>query len=232
MNWVDMIIIIILAVSGLKGLSRGFIVSLFNLLSFFMAIYIAKLYYPAVVGYIYNNTLIDEKIQEFIYNRVLSVIGSSNTGDNTNFLIESFRLPESISKSLNEGLELQMGFDRAIDAAELFLAEKLTYLFITIISIITIFLLIRSILLILVNVLDLIAKLPVINFFNRAAGLAFGLIKGVLAVFIIFTILTPVISMYPKGFIAQGTLNSVLGNYFYTHNFIINYLNGLGLPIS
>ncbi|WP_034429867.1 CvpA family protein [Caldisalinibacter kiritimatiensis] len=229
MNWVDLIVIIILVTSSLRGLVKGFIISLFNLVGFFIAAYIAKLYYPVLVGYIYKNTNFINRIESFIYERVFKIMEGNENGLDKDLIINGFKLPAPIKESLGNNINLHTGeITKSIGQA---LANEFTYIFVTIISIIIVFLAAKILLAIVVHVVDSIAKLPILRTFNRLTGFAFGLIKGVLIIYIIFAILTPVISMFPEGFIATGTYESTLGSYFYTQNVIINYLSGKGFII-
>lgn len=233
MNWIDIGIIIILVVHALNGLNKGFIISLFGVASIFIAAYISKLYYPYLISYIYANTTVYQNIEKFISKRVFNII--SKTGEsqiqNADSILEGFKLPEVIKEKLIDGIKFQPQTGDFIQSTGNLISGKITDIFITIISVVLVFIAARILLYIIVEIIDRIMQLPVLKTVNRLAGLGFGILKGVMIIFVIFTILTPIISISPDGFIANGTTKSKIGYYFYTHNIIINYISGTGFTI-
>nr|WP_279380163.1 CvpA family protein [Sporosalibacterium faouarense] len=109
-----------------------------------------------------------------------------------------------------------------------YISDTLSHLFINIISIVVIFILARMVLVLIVNIANKISKLPILNTVNKTSGLFLGVIKGVLIIFIIFTILTPFIIISPEGTIASQTYHSTLGEFFYSNNIIIGFLKERG----
>ncbi|MGO1470177.1 MAG: CvpA family protein, partial [Tissierella sp.] len=83
---------------------------------------------------------------------------------------------------------------------------------------------VNAILIMIIRKIDRFFKLPILNTLNTFAGLVFGLLKGVLIVFIIYTLLTPVIILNKESFIATNTMESALGMYFYNPDFLLNFL--------
>lgn len=231
MNWVDMVIVVILIINIIEGMSRGFIISLFNLTGFFISAYIAKLYYPILVGYIYNNPHIIGKLKDFIYRRVYKIMETNPNGKEPSSTLSLFKVPKTVEMKLFDNSQFYDSADGLMYSTESLISETLTSVFITIISILLVFFIVRFLLMIAVNIINSVAQLPILKQLNAFTGLIFGLVKGVLIIFILFTLLTPIISLYPQGFIAKGTFESNLGQYFYYNNIILNYLNQKGFFI-
>ena len=61
---------------------------------------------------------------------------------------------------------------------------------VNLIAIAALFIIIRILMSLVVNVMDLLAKLPVINLLNRAGGAAFGLVSGLLFVWVALCVVT------------------------------------------
>lgn len=107
---------------------------------------------------------------------------------------------------------------------------SLTSLFITIASFILAFLVIKLILLLVERVLNMTSRLPVINQFNKAGGFIFGIVKGIIILYIVFAVLvllTPVLE--PDNVIIQTVNSSILAVNFYKYNFIIQWISSFSL---
>ena len=106
----------------------------------------------------------------------------------------------------------------------LFSAGTITDALISLLVILILYSIINTILNTIILAIDSFFRLPVLNTLNKFTGLVFGLAKGVLFVFLIYLILTPVIVMNPQGTLATKTMESTLAMYFYQPDFIMNYL--------
>lgn len=85
MNWLDMIIIGIIAYNIFKGLRLGFVASFFRIVGFILSLYIASKYYFSVYNFIMNNEALYkafEKLTEFI----LTIVFYSKAKDNPDFV--------------------------------------------------------------------------------------------------------------------------------------------------
>ncbi len=214
MNIVDYLIIILIIINGFGGLIKGFIITFFSFVGFIISIIIAKTYYPVLATYLINNTNMFVKIQRFVDER-LSVV------------LEKFS--DNSIMSIEDILRLPSNMNSTVASEPVFLSNNLTYVIISIISIIIIFLLSRFAIFIIMHILDSIAQFPILKQFNRLVGLVFGIAKGILVVYIIFAMLTPVISLFPDSIIAQKTFESTLGYFFYSKNLIIGFIKTLSI---
>jgi uncharacterized membrane protein required for colicin V production len=104
--------------------------------------------------------------------------------------------------------------------------DSLTSLFITIGAFIIAFLLIKLLISIIANTLNITAKLPVIKQFNKIGGLFFGVVKGILILYILFAVfilVTPLISASSP--LMAAVDSSVSASYFYKNNLIVQWLS-------
>lgn len=228
MNWMDIAIISIIVFNGISGMTKGFIIAAFNLLGYILAALIARMYYPMVSNLIMEKTDLFNKINNRISQNIADIFQSSGNPETFNSIIEHFKLPKILEQGMSTNPNVQGQISNLTNPIANQMANTLTEMFINIISIILVFIIVRILLIIVINILDNIAKLPILNTMNRTAGLILGLAKGVLLVLIIFTVLTPVIMFSPDGVIASTTYNSFFGEYFYTNNIIMDFLNAQG----
>jgi uncharacterized membrane protein required for colicin V production len=196
----DIVALLIIVVCAVDGLMRGFIISLFSMAGFFIAIIVAKLLSPAAVGFITAHTGIDEAIGKWL--------SSKAAGFNSTI--------QPVLKILGKSEAIQP--DKALTAA-----------IILFIAFIIIFILAKLLIMIVARVLNATAKLPVIKQFNKLGGLIFGLVKGVLFLYIIFAILTLIIPVLPSSSpIVTAIDKSIFAAGFYKYNIIIPWISGAG----
>lgn len=224
MNWIDIIILVILAINSLIGIKDGFIVSIFNLVGFIIAYFVAKLYYPVVSEYIVKNPELYGKLKDFVISKVQPIIEkNTNIGDSSSIL-NDLKLPELLrDNAMNNSLQNSYLKDMT-DTVLSVVADTLTNMLVNIISFIIVFFISWIILLVLVRVIDKLVSLPILKQFNKLLGLGAGLVKGALIVYLILAILTPLISFSPDGAIAKGVFDSEIGYYLYNNNILLNYL--------
>lgn len=103
-------------------------------------------------------------------------------------------------------------------------ADLISDLIIKLFVILIIYVLINMILAIIIRSINNLFKRPILNSLNKFSGLVFGLVKGVLLVFLIYALLTPVIVLNDQSFIAKNTMDSALGMYFYRPEFLLDFL--------
>ena len=70
---------------------------------------------------------------------------------------------------------------------------------------------------------EIIANLPIIKQFNEIGGLVYGIIKGLIIIYLILTIMFLVISINENGIIANAIEESNITKFLYNNNIIINY---------
>lgn len=227
MNWVDVGIFVILAINSLIGFNQGFIVSFFNLVGLIISYFVARLYYPVIAQFILSSQGIYDKIRGFVDKRLYSMFEDKANIFSPGSLLEGMNLPKPlidiISKSPKVGSDTSGLSEAALDI----MSESLTRIFIDVISLIVAFIIARIAISLIVRVLSVFSELPLLKQFNKFLGFSFGFIKGILILFIIFAILTPIISVSPSGALAEGVFGSSIGYYLYDNNILLKYLKNI-----
>lgn len=190
MNWVDFAIILILVLNIIKCFSMGFIKSVFSLIGFILSIYLTKVYYPVIHGYIINSPRLYAGIKK-VLESIIKVLFSSKTKYDDTFL------PNLLSKGIINVL-------------------------IGIICVIITYMLVRLLIGLIIKFISFIFKAPVLNGLNKIGGFIFGIIKGMFIIYIIFALLTPILFLFPEGFIAKGVAGSMFSIYFMNQNLILD----------
>ncbi|PAB58466.1 CvpA family protein [Anaeromicrobium sediminis] len=191
MSLVDSCVLIVCALSTLMGYLSGLIKSFFSIASYFIAGYVAKLYYKSVAVYIVENTSIGESINNLVSNSIATsavpVMGNALTNN--------------------------------------VIFTTMTLSIVNIISIILVFIIVKIILSIASTLLNGVASLPILNGLNRLGGGAFGFVRGILIIFIVFAVIVP-FNLNKNGKIEDEINKSKFGKILYINNPIIKIVEG------
>lgn len=185
---IDIVIILFILASIYLGYKKGLISLGIQLFAFIISLIITLILYRPIGSMIINTTQLDEKLQEIIQVNAESVISENSDNKITNELIESAKngmLPE-VSRSL--AINIIYGVTMLV----LFIVSRICLIFIKSLS-------------------DLIAKLPIINQFNKLGGVLYGLLRGLLIVYAIIMIMNLMITFNPK-----GSLNEIMNETYLT----------------
>jgi uncharacterized membrane protein required for colicin V production len=195
MNIFDIIILIIIIISILSCYSKGLVKSLFGMFGVIVALFIAINLAGSVGSLLRNN----ETVYSFVYSAVSSFTASSEQPE-TNGIADSI----SSVFSLGSGADLktqaeairQIDIPSSIingilsnDTAQRIIAEYITNFVINVLAVIVVFIVALIALRMLAGILDFIAKLPILNLFNKLGGALIGFLQGIISVWIIITII-------------------------------------------
>lgn len=195
---VDLIIIAIIVLSTFLAYKKGLVKLAIGLCAFAISIVITVILYQPISNLVINVTGIDEMIEDAIYEKANDVI-EENTGEDglTNQMIETAKngmLPETAR-------ELSINIVRGGVMIILFVASKIALKFITAIA-------------------DAIAKLPIIDQLNKTSGMIFGILRGILIIYVGLLILTIPGQINPNNEINSSIEQSLLGKTMYENNIL------------
>lgn len=179
---IDIVIILFILASIYLGYKKGLISLGIQLFAFILSIVITLILYRPIGSIIINTTQLDEKLQEMIQVNAENLISEDSDSKITNELIESAKngmLPEA-SRTL--AINIIYG-----------------------ITMIVLFIISRICLMLIKSLSDIIAKLPIINQFNKLGGVLYGLLRGLFITYVILMIINLIITFNPK-----GSLNEIM----------------------
>ena len=225
-NLIDVIAILVIAISTFIGYKRGLIKTVISLFSFAIAMAVALALYKQVAIILTEKTSIDDWVIERIENSSgdneieETVIGSKvyvndivTEEDDGSFLDE---LPNIIAQNIDlEEVKSNIKHEIAIKVSEL--AMK-------IISLIMIYLLIKVTLIVAGFLLDGVMKLPVLKQANEILGMIFGASLGFIELYIVFAIFTFISSITDISFIVDAIKGSMIASILFNNNFILKLL--------
>ena len=165
----DLIVILVIALFTFIGYKQGLIKVAIKIASFFIAIIIALVLFKPVSTLIINNTTIDDKIENAIIEKI------TPEGMKPEDKVEAQNLPSGIIKNTNDSIKN--------------IAETLTTKLIEICTILILYIVARIVLKFIAALATLIEKIPILKQFNKLGGTVYGLVKGVLIVYVILAII-------------------------------------------
>ena len=165
----DLIVILVIALFTFIGYKQGLIKVAIKIASFFIAIIIALVLFKPVSTLVINNTTIDDKIENAIVEKI------TPEGMKPEDKVEAQNLPSGIIKNTNDSIKS--------------IAETLTKKLIEICTILILYIVARIVLKFIAALATLIEKIPILKQFNKLGGTVYGLVKGVLIVYVILAII-------------------------------------------
>ena len=225
MNYIDLIVIVFIGLIVFEGFKKGFVKMVFEFVGLIVAFFASKQYSFIIEEFIINKTKMYEIIHDFFQNKAqwLTEIIQDGTADVVNNLQEALQLPQEMKMLFIQSYEGGIGvgnFDVFVNVITDFVIKSIGFL-------IT-FLIVYLILLIICNVINAIVKLPLLNITNKLGGSVVGFAKGVITLYIVFALASPVIAFIPNNKFVENIHNSTSGKIFYDNNIILNYLSYKG----
>ena len=207
---VDIVIVAIIALCVLLGYLRGLTGSLIKILSFVLSIVIAFVLFIPVSNLIIDKTQIDDNLEQSIREMVISEEQE-----------EENNMPEAITDYIGQQVE-QAAEDAktaAVDSAARDVAETIVKAG----TWIALFIVARILLIFLKFITSLIAKLPVIKQFDKLGGIAYGLIEGLIVVYLLLALISFAAPMFDSSVI-DAIDDSFIGSMLYDNNLLLKII--------
>lgn len=195
----DLVLIVIFALSIFLGYKKGLIGVVFGLCAFLISIILTFILYIPITNAVINNTDFDEKIEEFIIENGIS----EQTEEDG--VIDGY-----ISEAKNE----------IIESTARQIAEKAIFLIVAVV----LFIIIRIALIFVKFFVEAIASLPIIKQANQLGGILYGILRGILIIYIILAIMFLIVSINSNSSIMTTIDSSILTKMLYSNNLILNLI--------
>ena len=208
---VDLIIVGILVLCIFLGYKRGLTGSLLKIVTFLLALIIAFILFKPVSNFIINNTKLDENLESSIKSMFLEV-EENDTSSN---------MPTAMTDYINKVIE-----DAADDAKTAVVETAARDVAISIINlgvVIVVYIIARIILIFVKGIASLITKLPVIKQFDKLGGIIYGILEGLIIVYVLLAIISFVSPMV-NGSLSNAIEESFLGSIMYNNNLLLKII--------
>lgn len=226
-NLIDVIVIAVLFLSAFIGYKRGFVKTIIGFASFFVALGVAMMFYKPLGIILTEKTTIDEWIVEN-----LERINSKESGDSTE-IVPQEQMAENSSKELSltdafnklpGALVEKIDFEDTKAKVKHEIATKVSELIMNLLSLISIFLVVKVTLFIAELLLGGLVKMPVLKQINEILGMSLGAIMGFVEIYVAFAVITFISSITDILFIVDAIKSSAFASALFENNLLIKLL--------
>ena len=196
---VDIVIVAIILLSTFLAYRKGLVKLAIGLCSFLIAVVLTFILYQPISNLVINSTGIDESLENAIFEKANSIMKDDGDGV-AEQVIETAKnemLPEAAR-------ELAVNIVKGGVILVLYIAIKIALRFVTVLA-------------------DLIAKLPILEQINKVGGLIYGILRGILVIYVLLLLLNVSGQIVPDNKINSGVNESYIGKVMYENN-ILNVL--------
>lgn len=216
---IDIIIIAIILWHVIRGYKKGLSTIVFGLLCTIVAVIVAFILFKPTANILIEKTTIDEYFSDGIY----KILNNQNFKDeeliNPKDTNMSEQIVEIINKYLSEALQ------KSADSVFGYVSVKISHLMVNLLTLIFIIIILRIILGFFKIIVDILASLPIIKQLNYSGGMALGLIKGLLLIYIIFAIFSVFSPVVLESGILAMIQESKIGSTLYNNNLILKIIS-------
>ena len=190
----------IIVLSTFLAYKKGLVELAIGLVAFLISVVLTFILYQPISNLVINGTGIDEMIEDAIYEQANNIMSEEEGNSFTGEIIEQAKnemLPETART-------LAVNIVKGAIIIILFVGIRIGLRFVTFIA-------------------DLIAKLPVLNQINKVGGLIYGILRGVLIIYVFLLLASVSGQIIPENTINKGINQSFVGKVMYENN-ILNIL--------
>ena len=227
MNWLLIAVLAVLAVCAFRGMKVGLIKTVFSVCSTIVVLLLTLWISPQVSKWMQGNENVFGYFSEQV-DRVVDFSGVGETISEQMEFINQLPLPGKLKEAIQEDNNADTYAQLAVNNFEAYVVNYLTCIIINAVAFVVTFLVLRIVVTIVSLVLNLVSKLPIIHGMNKLAGLAAGLIHGIILVWIAFVLIT----MFGGSEFGSSTLrligDSRLLEFLYDNNLILRFITDVG----
>lgn len=207
---VDLVVIGIILLCIIIGYVRGLTGSLIKILSFVLSIVIAFILFVPISNLIIDKTNIDENLEQSIREMIIQ--------DNET---EEKNMPTAITDYI--GKQVEQAVDSAKESIVNNTARDVSLTIVKAGTWIVLFIVARILLICLRFITGIIAKLPIIKQFDKLGGITYGILEGLIIVYVLLAIISFVSPML-NGTLSSAIEESYIGSMMYNNNLLLNII--------
>lgn len=225
MSLMFIVTVLVLFIFAIVGLKRGLMKSVVSLVVLLVALFLASVGHTYVSKAICDYTNIDEKLQEKISEQLeLNLANQLNSTTDQITAIEAMDLPESLKKTLidnnNQDAYKELDVNGFVD----YVTALLSHIVINALGYLACFVILLIFFAVLASMTKLLTDLPIIGGINSLGGLVLGLLKGVLAVWVMYIVITLAISTELGSDLYAQIQENQLTLFLYENNLLMDVL--------
>ena len=214
---IDLIIVGIIALCVFFGYKKGLTGSILKIISFILALILAFILYKPVANLLIENTDWDNNIKNSIVGMLEGEVEEKGKIDK-----ETTNLPDIIVNHINEALEQTIGKTKTQILEEV--AEGISTTIINAGAFIGVLIIARILLIVVRFFAKFITDLPLIKQVDKTGGIIYGVLEGLVIIWIIVSIISFVSPVMEGSGIVEAINKSFLGGILYNNNLLLKII--------
>lgn len=217
----DIIVLAVILGCGIAAWRKGFIRAAFGFLPMVAALMGTKLMSPYISRFLRGTAFFDSMAESIGEAMGLEQMISESAMQTQTEIIQGMRLPDFLKNALLENNNPVIYQLLDVEKLQDYIAGYLANICLNVVSVILAFVLLYAAVAVVLHALHLFSKLPVLHFFNHAAGFLIGSAKGVFFIWIGCIVLTFFqCSAKFEGFFAMLSASTAAG-FLYENNILL-----------
>ena len=233
MNIIDCVILFLLCLFILNGYYRGFMTTVLSIgsyiLSWLVGLVLRGPVARAIAGHtgFFNSLLYYTEGAEYIKNVELAKTPISQiSAADLNEVMRTAELPYPMGNAISENVAKESFAAQEITTLGDYFNQTMVLVFINILAFLIVFAAVRLILEVVINGVDYAYRLPKLRQHDKLIACGCGLVRGILAVFLVFTLVPIVLTVLPFDGINEMLESSFFAPFFYHSNFFLAIMPG------
>ena len=234
MNIIDFLLLLVLAVSVAFALYRGSVASLLGLAACLVALVCALYAGPRLANALGSNKGVTDLLTT--YTDAGSLVGdyslattqvSGMSEATVDAVIKSVHLPDSMEQILRQNLTAQVFAAAGMRTVNDYISATIVSVVLEASSFVIAFLLCFLLLHMLINLIDHVYDFPVLTHFDGLLAAVFGLLRGVLVLYVLFLMVPLVRAMIPLDLLDTYLARSTFAPLFSSDSFFARVIGGM-----
>lgn len=217
----DIVVICTFIISIFAAFRKGFTILVFNLICLVITIVAVLVLCKPITTLIYDNTKVDEFFSKHIEDSIGNFL-EHQLEKNGHIETEETNISKPIANKINT--YIYEAKENSITNISKYVADKLSYVVISSIVVIILCIVIRLSTFLLRAVLSFITDLPIIHSIDKVGGIAYGVIRAYIIVYLLLAILSLISPLISNSGIIACINNSKICSIFYNNNLFLNIL--------
>lgn len=234
MNFVTVVLMLLILVTALEGIHRGFLRSALNLGAFFLSVMTSYLFYPVVSSAIKSNLSLfeyltyytegAEKIASFESSQLLvSKLSQTQLND----IISTSNISEPFTSLIRQNVQTKAFASSGLTTIGEYYNMTIVSAVINVLAFLAVFLIARLIFAFVLGAIDYTVEFPELRQCDRTSGALFGILRGFMFCFLLMTIIPVVFMVIPVDKITDYFNESSFALFFSENNFFMHFIRGV-----
>ncbi|MBR3017655.1 MAG: CvpA family protein [Clostridia bacterium] len=232
-NIIDIAIIVILALSVIIGIYRGFVRTLLSVACCLISVVLAFAFGPKLAAAVSGSEGVSSTLAT--YTDAVARVGDYNLAslsvdqlpkDRIDQLLSSVSLPEPIANILSSNLKNKVFADAGLTSVNDYVSNTVVGIALNILCFIAVYAGAYLVLSVIAGLIDAVFKLPLLKHLDWLAGGVFGLIRGALILYVIFLIIPILSTVIPMDSFNEMMAQSTLAPIFQSDGFFARVISG------